>query len=135
MSLSNIKRGRETLICAGTALGIVLVASALLPIWFPWVLNLVLRSHRIEYESYQRVGYARFALQGVRLHNRGAQLKIDRLESLLPTPWLCRRYLGNPADSAPYLRLNRWRLQIKHAKADAMSRPRRAEPGSISQAL
>ena len=83
------RRGRKRfLIWTGVLVGIVIVALAALPIWFPWILRPVANHYGISYRSYDRVGYERFALGGVTFTNRNVGARADRVELFVPIAWL-----------------------------------------------
>src|SRR6266542_3939888 len=92
-------------------LGIVVVALAL-PVWFPWVLRPVLAQFGVRFGSYERLGYTRFALTGVRANFGNTRFNSDRIAGLLPPRWLWRRYSRN-AGGEPFLTIAWWDLQIE----------------------
>ncbi len=108
-------------------LGIVVVALTL-PVWFPWVLRPVLAQFGVRFASYERLGYTRFALAGVRANFGNTRFNSDRITGLLPPRWLWRRYSRN-AGGEPFLTVARWDLQIE---SEGQRQPRRSttSPGS-----
>src|SRR5688572_12131841 len=82
--------GKRFLIWMCVLVGVVIVALAALPIWFPWILRPVANHYGATYRSYERVGYERFALGGATFTNRNVGVRADRIELFVPTAWLFR---------------------------------------------
>src|SRR5437667_5310175 len=97
---------------------VIVVVALALPVWFPWILRPVLARFGVGFDSYERVGYARFALTNVRGQFGNARFDSKRIASCLPPGWLWRRY-SNPSDDEPLLTVTAWNLQM--------------QPGGISQ--
>ena len=84
---SRKKRWLKVLGGACLVIGLIVVA---LPVWFPWVLSPVLARFGVRFDSYERVGYSRFALTNVRRDAPNARFRCDRLSGFLPAQWLWR---------------------------------------------
>jgi translocation and assembly module TamB len=103
---------------------IVLIGLAL-PLWFPWVLRPVLARFGIHFDSYQRVGYARFTLTNVRGQFLNARIFSDRITGDLPPRWVLRRY-SRDFGKEPFLTIAHWTLRIEGAGELAKTRPTRS---------
>ncbi|MDB6110735.1 MAG: hypothetical protein JWR69_2485, partial [Pedosphaera sp.] len=68
-------------------LGLSILVIAL-PIWLPWALRPILQRNGIQYSTYERVGYGRFALRGVTFIKRKTEFKAARIEAVMPTLWV-----------------------------------------------
>ncbi len=101
--------GKRFLIWTGVLLGIVIVALAALPIWFPWILRPIADHYGASFQSYDRVGYERFALGGVTFTNRSVGLRAGRVELFTPTAWLLRLQSNGRAFAAA----ENWELAIR----------------------
>jgi len=101
--------GKRFVIWACVLAGIVIVALAALPIWFPWILPPVANHYGVSYRSYDRVGYERFALGGVTFTNRNAGARAERIELFIPTAWLFRLQSKEGAFAA----VENWELAVR----------------------
>src|ERR1043166_531193 len=111
------RRRRKILIWLGSILLGLTILIAALPLWLPLVLRPVAGKFGARYDSYERVGYGRFALHHVTYASGAAKFTADRVEVFMPSTWLWRRYLGRHDDGRDYLLVDRWRLEILPAKA------------------
>jgi len=66
----------------------------------------------VAFDSYERVGYTRFALTNVRGQFGNARLNIRRVAGFLPPHWVWRRYFKG-ADDEHFLTVTAWDLQIE----------------------
>ena len=78
----------------GVACLVVVVIALALPVWFPWVLRPGLTHFGVGFDSYDRIGYTRFALTNVRGQFGNARFDSKRIVGFLPPRWLWRRYSG-----------------------------------------
>jgi len=101
--------GKRLLVWTGVLVGILIVALAALPIWFPWLLRPVANHYGAFYRSYDRVGYERFALGGVTFTNRNVTVRADRIELFVPTAWLFRL----PSNGRSFATGQNWQLAIR----------------------
>ena len=83
---------------------------AVLPVWFPWVLQPVLQKYGVRYTSYERSGYGRFVLKDVNLSEPKMIFEAARVEGLLPGPFLWRLFRDDKREN--YLRVSGWNLQL-----------------------
>ncbi len=67
------------------------VSLVLMPFWFPWVLAPTAKRLGLRYTAYERIGFTRFAVTGVRGQWAGIQVTVGRAESILPTTWVWRK--------------------------------------------
>src|SRR3989454_7546961 len=61
-----VSRKKRLFKILGVAFLVVAASALALPAWFPWILRPVLARFGVGFDSYERVGYARFALTNVR---------------------------------------------------------------------
>ncbi len=97
-------------ILGGLFLAAILVAGAL-PLWLPWALKPVAAKAGLEYSEYERIGYARFALNDVRFDEEVASFTGERIEGYLPLSWV-RRVLTGTAGDRDFLSVENWRLEL-----------------------
>jgi translocation and assembly module TamB len=79
-------------ICAVVLLAIVLSA----PWWLGPALIKIGPRYGLTVESYERIGYARFAVRGVEYRRDPVVVKVQHAEAETPFLWLWRRGLGTP---------------------------------------
>src|SRR6266550_796570 len=96
----------------GVACLVVAVIALTLPLWFPWVLRPVLAHLGVGFDSYDRIGYTRFALTNVRGQFGNARFYIKRIVGSLPPRWLWRRYSSGSVEEH-LLTVTAWNLQIQ----------------------
>src|SRR2546425_446839 len=96
----------------GVACLVVVVIALALPVWFPWVLRPGLTHFGVGFDSYDRIGYTRFALTNVRGQFGNARFDSKRIVGFLPPRWLWRRYFGG-SDQEHLLTVTAWNLQIQ----------------------
>src|SRR2546423_1037421 len=92
-----------------------------LPLWFPWVLKPVARKQGATYSAFQREGYNRFALSNLTFSNRNTQVRVERVEALVPTTWLWRSSRGGTAQ--PFLQVSNWDLTLASSKQESTKPP------------
>ncbi|MCF7765576.1 MAG: translocation/assembly module TamB [Verrucomicrobia bacterium] len=111
MQIRNLKRR----ILKSLALATCLAAGLLLtmPLWFGWLLHPTLARFNVSYQSYERIGWGRFALRELQCTLPSVNLKSERLEITLPPSWLWRVYFGNSQDTRPFVAIDTWELEIK----------------------
>src|SRR6266545_4000190 len=105
-------RRKRFLAAFGIAAAGLVVAVATLPIWFRWALSPVLGHYGIHYESYEAVGWTRFALVGVRGDYDEVWFTSARVEAPLPTGWLS----GSRSETEKLGRIGSatdWRVRIE----------------------
>ena len=122
---SRKKRWLKVLGGACLVIGLIVVA---LPVWFPWVLRPVLARFGVRFDSYERVGYSRFALTNVHRDAPNARFRCERVVGFLPPRWLWLRY-SHGADADIFLTVARWSVQIGPATGLQPKSPA-APPGS-----
>ncbi|MDA1274206.1 MAG: translocation/assembly module TamB domain-containing protein [Verrucomicrobia bacterium] len=98
-----------------TGMGVLLAIAGLLamPVWFGWLLRPVLSRFDVEYASYTRIGYGRFALANLECDLDAARFSAGRIEVQTPPAWLWRVYLGDRGDSRTFVSVEGWRLELK----------------------
>jgi translocation and assembly module TamB len=131
MKAAKSKR-RKLLVRLGLATGFVVALVAALPIWFRWALRPVLQTYGIRFESYEPVGYTKFALSGIRGEWKNVRFESPGVEAFLPTRWLWSFYF-NSGDQDLNVEGGPWRLVVE---PDASTAPERDKaPGSTSKVL
>src|SRR5256885_2239026 len=88
---------RKLVVGGGFVAALLTVVLATLPIWFPWVLRPLLKTHGVRFEAYQAIGYAKFALLGVYGEYEDTRIESARLEAPLPARWIWSHYFGDDA--------------------------------------
>lgn len=106
------KRFRRIATASCVALGLAAAIWFSMPLWFPWVLGPLTRSQGIHFQSYERMGYGRFALHDVNLTNKNLTLNAGRVEAFVPHAWLWRLRTGAPTSGPVFLQVNNLRLEV-----------------------
>ena len=91
--------------------GVGLILLVLMPVWFPWLLQLVLNRYGLRFDGYDRMGWTRFTLTGVHGEWSGTKLEAEHVESVLPTTWLWRRF-NDRTNNPPLLTLSDGQLVV-----------------------
>lgn len=86
-------RRRLLFILAATA-ALGLVAAATLPWWFGAAVRMAGRGQGLAFQTYERLGYARFALHGADYRRGNVRVEVARLEADTPVLWLWRHVRG-----------------------------------------
>jgi len=79
------KRQRRVLLGLGIFLAAVAVLLVALPLWLPWLMRPIAARNGARYAHYERVGYRRFAVEGVVFTNDAIRFRAERLEGLVPS--------------------------------------------------
>ena len=74
-------------------------ALATLPYWMGGALRLFLPEQQLRFESYERLGYGRFVLEGLSLSADGVEARVSRLEAPSPLLWAWRGLLGGSSEN------------------------------------
>ncbi len=106
----------------------------LLPVWFPWLLTPVASRYGLKFADYDRMGWTRMALTGVRGDWGGARLEVERVEAVLPTTWLWRRFNAH-TNSPPLLTLSNGHLLIAGSTTNAVTTASPQPQGSAGRTL
>ena len=101
------------LLSAVTLLGI-----ATFPLWFPFLLPLVLHAAGVSYRSYERVGSTRFVLTEVQWEDELLSLRVERIKGKVSYPGFLKQWVG--AEPAMLLVENG---QIKIGEASSLGKP------------
>jgi translocation and assembly module TamB len=115
-------------------MGVGIFLLVLLPVWFPWVLKPVASRYGIGFAHYERIGWNRFAVSGVHGEWGGTRLDVQRVESVLPTTWLWRRFNGN-TNSPQLLTLSDGHLFIGSATTNTVTTASAEQHGSAGVTL
>lgn len=102
--------------------GLIALASlalAALPWWLGLVLPALGRSHGLTFNHYERVSYARFALETVVIRAPGTSVNLTRVEADSPVIWLWRRTFGQPG----FVIVDKWRVEVVANPSSPASAP------------
>ena len=111
MTAARSRKKRLSKILGLPCLFVVAVVLAL-PVWFPWLLRPVLARFGVGFDSYERVGYTRFALTNVRAQFGNVRFNSKRIVAFLPPRWLWQRY-SKDSDEEHFLTVTDWLVQIQ----------------------
>jgi translocation and assembly module TamB len=112
------RRGaKRLLIWIGALLSIAILLLLTLPIWFPWVLRPIAAQYGLAWRSYQRIGYARFALGEVTFTNQSIRVRAQRVELPVPTAWFI-------SDHRPLAAVENWELVTQSKPPTTQQRKR-----------
>ncbi len=107
-------RRRVCIVFAGLLLLFaILVAAA--PVWLPWVIRPLAGRFGLEYAEYEREGYSRFVLHGVRIEHEDFHLSAARAEAFQPLVWFYRIITGRTGDT-DFIAVTHWRLSRTRAE-------------------
>lgn len=87
-------------------LAFIFCALALLPFWLGAPLSLLGKRAGVTYERYERLGYQRFVLHGVRWQRPGVTIEAGRLEVATPLRWVLEKN-----NSGPW-RIDDWKVTV-----------------------
>ncbi len=110
-----------------------MIAFGLLPVWFPWVLKPVMHHYGLDFAHYDRLGWSRFALDGVAGSWENTSLDAKRIECVLPATWLWEKTVGR-TNEPPFLSLRNVKLVFAPETARAANKTNPAK-GSLHRTL
>ena len=79
---------RKFVIIAVSVVAAALIAAVTLPLWLGAALGAVGGRFGVTFDEYRRVGYARFALEGLRVKTEVVEVTVSRVELNTPLLWL-----------------------------------------------
>ncbi len=79
---------RKFVILAVSVVAAALIAVATLPWWLGAALGFAGGRFGVTFDAYQRIGYSRFAVEGLRVKTRTVEVKVSRAEASTPLVWL-----------------------------------------------
>ncbi|MBC8039746.1 MAG: hypothetical protein H7Y06_04320, partial [Opitutaceae bacterium] len=100
---------RKLAFIAVSVVATALIAVAALPWWLGAALGVVGGRYGVSFDHYRRVGYGRFALEGVRVQADGVEVKVSRVEANTPLRWLA----GTPREVV----VDDWRVAVAGSAA------------------
>lgn len=106
------KRQRKVLLSLGIFLAAILLLLISLPLWFPWIIRPLASRQGARYARYERLGYGRFAVEGIDFTNDVLTFHAERVEGLVPTIWYSRILSHNPNQQNAFLAVNGWQLDL-----------------------
>src|SRR5690625_2674272 len=96
-----------------------------MPVWMPWIVRPVLSQIGVEYESYERVGYGRFALKDVSFSEGGTEVSAEKVEGFIPTAWLVALLTGG--EDEEFILVEKWRVEVAEKEEEGLEKPKREE--------
>src|SRR5215475_6585615 len=105
------KRQRRVLLGLGIFLAGIVVLLIVLPLWFPWIMRPIASKQGAHFTRFERVGYRRFAVEGVGFTNDAIRFRAERLEGLVPSIWYWR-IISSSAKQNAFLRVSGWELDL-----------------------
>jgi translocation and assembly module TamB len=118
-----MRRLKRFLALAAGLLFSLLALTALLPVWFPWVVSPLLSRFHVHYSAYERRGFTRFAVKDIQYEYKGTMVKAGLAEGLLPTVWLWQKWFTPPARQQLFVTARDWEVNIFPKKSN--------KPGSV----
>ncbi len=106
------KRQRRLLLVLGIFLAAILLFLISLPLWLPWVIAPIASKKGAHYQKYERIGYQRFAVEGVGFTNDALRFRAQRVESLVPTLWYSRIISHHLNPREAFLAVDEWELDL-----------------------
>jgi translocation and assembly module TamB len=106
------KRQRRVLLSLGIFLAVIVVLLLALPVWFPWILRSIAAKNGAHYARFERIGYRRFAVEGVGFTNDTLTFRAQRMEGLVPSVWYWRIISPGVEQQDAFLRVSGWELHI-----------------------
>ena len=103
---------------AACLVAVFVAAIVVLPWWLEPVLVRCGRSLGAHFGGYERIGYARFALLDVEVHQSAVQVTASRVEADTPLVWLLRRWTGRSHE----IFVDRWDVTVKTDDKPAIPR-------------
>ncbi len=100
---------RRLPIFAACLVAAFVAAIATLPWWLEPVLVRAGRTLGAHFDSYERIGYGRFALLNVEVHQPGVHVIASRVEADTPLVWFFRRCIGRPRE----ISVDRWEVTVE----------------------
>jgi translocation and assembly module TamB len=106
------KRQRRVLLGLGIILAGIVVLLFSLPLWFPWLTRPIAAKNGAHYARYERVGYRRFAVEGIGFTNDAVRFRAQRLEGLVPSVWYWRIFSSSAKQQNAFLQVSGWELDL-----------------------
>src|SRR4051812_7491184 len=78
---------------------LALIAGAVLPLWFPWILRPIAKRFGATYTRYERDGYGRFQLHHVSFTNDAGHFEAEKIQVLNPAEWIWKCFLDPHSES------------------------------------
>jgi translocation and assembly module TamB len=114
------KRQRRVLLGLGIFLAVIIVVLVALPLWFPWIMRSIAANNGAHYARFERIGYRRFAVEGVGFTNETLNFRAQRMEGLVPSVWYWRIISSSAKPEDAFARVSGWELDISpSAKTNA----------------
>jgi translocation and assembly module TamB len=107
---------RKFVIIAVSVVAAALIAAATLPLWLGAALGAAGGRFGVTFDEYRRVGYSRFALEGLRVKTDGVEVKVSRVELNTPLEWLGGR--------RGHVAVEDWSVEVADSDAPPTVKPR-----------
>ena len=112
------KRQRRVLLGLGIFLAAIIVLLLSLPLWFPWLLRPIAAKNGARYARFERLGYRRFAVEGVVFTNNAIRFRAERMEGLVPSVWYWRVLSSSAMQQDAFVRVSGWALDVSPARTN-----------------
>jgi translocation and assembly module TamB len=126
------KRKRRILLGLGIFLAGIVVLLVALPLWLPWIMRPIAAKNGARYARFERVGYRRFAVEGLVFTNDAIKLRAQRLEGLVPSVWYWRIISSSTKQQNAFVRVSGWELDIPPSTATKLSQTTKTNQGTAS---
>lgn len=105
---SRLRRWLRLVCLLGALIAVVVLLS---PWWWIHAARGTLTRNGVSFQSFQRIGYTRFALNDVRVRSEGVEADVRRLEADTPLVWLWRGAFDEPGAIA----VDSWQVRLREA--------------------
>jgi translocation and assembly module TamB len=126
------KRKRRVLLGSGIFLAGIVIALVSLPLWFPWIMRPIASKRGAHYARYERVGYRRFAVEGVGFTNDSIRFRAERLEGLVPSVWYWRIISPSAKQQDAFVRVSGWELDLSPSANTNLSPSTKTNQATVS---
>ena len=113
-------RRRLFFIFLGVVAGLVVIV-ATVPLWLGAAVKMAGPSRGVTFGSYERIGYARFALRDVEYRRPGLRVTATRAEAETPLAWWWHRVRGRPE----LITVGDWRVEVSRRETPSAPAPDR----------
>jgi translocation and assembly module TamB len=97
----------------------ILIALAVLPWWLGPVGKTIARRFGVDFQRYERIGYARFALHDVVYAKANVKVTATRAETQTPLLWAFHHWFGEPAE----VRVSYWKVDVQPSSTPSAPPP------------
>jgi translocation and assembly module TamB len=126
------KRQRRVLLGLGILLAGIVVLLVSLPLWFPWLMRPIAAKNGARYARYERLGYRRFAAEGVGFTNDAIRFRAQRVEGMVPSIWYWRIISSNAKQLDTFVRVSGWELDLSASTKSNLSPSIKTHQATVS---